>query len=240
MSNDLHGIRKWCKPRARFVAHDIRSIIYRVDNPSSFLSLREQKKVDASAKRKDVAELLKLTRQHLPSTVDTVLSIAQMDHFAATADHNTFFSLPEEAEAELTGLDVFFNTSQHEDAAARRRRALGREDLMLLDIEQHNQRLFFRLAVAGLGRKKTMKVSPVSGRKLSRTDLTVMLAKPFIGEVSEHSETTAAVIDSVHASKQPAGQAVCVLSDLGDPHLAVAKALRWKSDFILSLSICLP
>ena len=205
------------------------SIIYRTDNSAGFASFHAQSKVDGSLKRKDAALLAKLAKHYLPSLESSVLCVAQLDHFATTAKHGVFFSFPSECEAEITQYETFFSTSHLDDAKARREHAIGASPLMVLDVDSGSERTFFRLAVPGLGRKQVMKVSPVSGRRLNRTDLTIVVSKPFIGDTVTADDTRACIIDTAHASGQNAFEALCVVSGLGDPEQASSRLLEWDS-----------
>ena len=219
--------------------YDAWSVAYRTDDSASFSFLGKQSKLDQQVKRKEAAAMAKLTKANIPALETSVLATAQLEHFATVSQHGVFFSLPAHSEADLVTLDTFFQTSHLDNARARRAQALGSDDLMILDdvdAEQCKQRTFFRLAVAGLGYKKTMRVSAVSGRKLSRTDLTVAVSNQFVGALHVLDEEHPLLIDSTKHTEQEAGDSLCVLSCLGDPILATEQLLEWDSSSNVSLN----
>ena len=168
----------------------------------------------------------KLTREVIPAVQSSVMAIAQMDHFTRTATHGTFYSMSTSCEADITTFQQFFDATEIEASAARKARALGSHDLMLLDVDQASSRIFFKLAVEGLGRKKTMKVSVGSGRKLRRNDLTVVLSPAYVGD-GVVDEQAPKLIDNAASTDRSAADSLCVLSNLGDPVVAAGMFLQW-------------
>ena len=207
------------------------SIFYRADDASSFLNLKDQAKVDSTFKRKSALQDLKLTLDEIPPIEKSVRAAAQRDHFCKTSVHGAWYSIPVDNDADVTSYQKFFDSVQTMHAGKRRKRALGSEDNMLVDIDSVvcHDKMFFKLALLNLGWKKTMKVAVGAGRKLKRTDLTIVLSKPFIGNAPIDANKPV-LIDTASASGQSALEAICVLSDFGDPIVAAERCLAWDGN----------
>ena len=169
-----HSVSVWDRQRYSSSSMHSRSIFFRTDDAGSFLSLHDKAKVDATFKRQETLAVFKLTRDELPPVQHSVLTVAQIDHFTTTCKHGVWYSVPAGGDVEIKTFDAFFRSPQSFHVHKRQKRFLGYEEKMVLDVDASivNDRVFFKLALLGLGRKKTMKLSPASGRKLGRTDLT--------------------------------------------------------------------
>ena len=188
--------------------------------------MRAQAQLDTFYKRRSAVNLHRLTKDELPPIQSTVLSVAQLDHFVTTCEHGVWHSLPVASSAEVKTFAAFFSSAQSLQAGLKRKRALGQEDKMILDIDSaaNDGKMFFKLAVVNLGRKKFMKVAAGAGRKLSRTDLTIVMSRPFDDD-TQPDPAQPILVDSTRGQKS--ADALCVLSHLGDPDVAYDQLLKW-------------
>ena len=75
--------------------------------------------------------------------------------------------------------------------------------------EPFEDHVFFKISLPGYGLKKVMKVAPGAGAKLDRADMAIILH-----QLDPRSAAQGRVV-----AQAPAREGVCVLRDLGDPHV---------------------
>ena len=75
--------------------------------------------------------------------------------------------------------------------------------------EPFEDHVFFKISLPGYGLKKVMKVAPGAGAKLDRADMAIILH-----QLDPRSAAQGRVV-----AEAPAREGVCVLRDLGDPHV---------------------
>ena len=75
--------------------------------------------------------------------------------------------------------------------------------------EPFEDHVFFKISLPGYGLKKVMKVAPGAGAKLDRADMAIILH-----QLDPRSAAQGRVV-----AEAPAREGVCVLRDLGEPHV---------------------
>ena len=202
-------------------------VLYRLDDESAFQNLRDEAAFNAAEKRKRQVAVDSVLKTQRPPIRSSVLAVAQLDHFTKCMQYGKIYSLPQTSQAELQSFGEFFDSTDAQYSVVRRRRAMGGEDDLEADATSFEPdpygRVFFKLAVARLGHKRTVPLAPAAGRKLKQNDLTVIVTRSSGFDESEHTPT---IIDS--AQGQKTRDAFCVLSDLGDPADAAAHLLEWS------------
>ena len=88
------------------------------------------------------------------------------------------------------------------------------------EAEASSSLVVFQVGLTNLGRKKTVKVAPGAGQRLSQNDISISVC------MVEPRSTLEAPVVSAHGAGR--GVCICVLRDLGEPDQLQSELKRWN------------